>query len=244
MFALLCCGVLAGCTPESSEPRPQTTQAGELTRADETPPEEREAIILEEEDGEPILAGTLEPVRPQTDARRVIVLDTHPRGFDLHGQRVLDARTVSDGVVTIGADRVLRHHTAKSTVELDSDVLGPLSVEASRVAYVRGEAPDLHLFVAHLATGRIEPIAPHLAPVWSPVLSEDGREIVFATAAQGRPQLFRRDASGQLRRVHSDRTPSSPRAPVWRDGVVTFEDEQGTVRVNLEPNTSGLEEVQ
>jgi hypothetical protein len=236
--AVLLCAALIGCTGETPGPSPAETQSRELTGESEA----AERVVLEAEDGEPTLAGVLEPVPPRTDAHRVIALDTHPSGIDLHGERVLDARTVSDGVVAIGADRVLRHYTARSTVELDRGVLAPLSVEAGHVAYVRGVPPDLHLFVAELSTGRVEPIAPHLAPVWSPALSEDGREIVFATAAEGRPQLFRSDASGQLQRVHSDRTPSSPRAPIWRDGVVTFEDEQGTVSVSLE--TARIEETE
>jgi Tol biopolymer transport system component len=77
-------------------------------------------------------------------------------------------------------------------------------------------------------------LAPEIAPVWSPALSADGREVIFAASRSGRPELLRLDAEGELHRVSSGgRSPSSPVAPVWRGDLLIFEDEAGRARLNL-----------
>jgi dipeptidyl aminopeptidase/acylaminoacyl peptidase len=191
-------------------------------------------VVLERDEKGILLAGEAEAVRVGTDALRVIVLDTAPEGLELEGMRVLDARMVEDGAVVLGADRVLRHHTEDGVRELDDAVLGPLSVEGGMVAYVRGAAPDLRLRRVDLATGEVESLAPEIAPVWSPALSADGREVIFAASRSGRPELLRLDAEGELDRISSGgRSPSSPVAPVWRGGLLIFEDEAGRARLNL-----------
>lgn len=100
------------------------------------------------------LGGQIEPVRANTDALRVIALDDRAAALGLPaGTRVLDARRVPGGVVALGADRTLRLYTKAQVKTLDTEALGPLSVAASHVAYVRGEAPDLELRLLDLRGG-------------------------------------------------------------------------------------------
>ena len=90
------------------------------------------------------LVGQLQPVLPDSDADRVVLLGSVPLGPDLGGIAALDARFVEGGVVVLGVDRVLRLHAdSGDVVALDDEVYGPLSVAGSVLAYVRGAPPDL-----------------------------------------------------------------------------------------------------
>ena len=199
---------------------------------------EDDRVIFESNGDLELLAGTIEPVAERTDAPRVIRLDTAPEGLELMGRRVLDARTVGETVLTIGADGVLRHHTPSGTRKLDDDAHAPFSVAGGRVAYVTGFPPDLSLTILDLETGETSHPVPDLQPAWSPALSEDGDEVIFAATDRGHPHLFRLDAAGDLHRLpSSDRVPSSPVAPLWRGDDLLFLDEMGQVRVSVETGT-------
>jgi hypothetical protein len=189
-----------------------------------------------------MLRATPEPVREGTDAYRTMVLGEAPSKLGIKsGTRVLDAQFVEDGVVILGADHVLRHHTERGIKEIATNALGPLSVAGDRVAYVHGEAPDLLLAVADLESGESTQIAPTLAPVWSPALSQDGEQVIFVASFEGRPHFFRADMKGNLESIPTGlRTPSAPVAPIWMGDELLFQDERGVVRFALE--TASIEE--
>ena len=206
-------------------------------------------VVLEEQpldldqraDGARIV-GRLEPVPPNADPDRVLVIQLLRDGASiaqelapgLDGMRVVDARFVGDAVVTIGADHVLRVHAGGRTAELDSHAYEPLSVAGTAVAYVRGELPFFEVARADVATGAVVAVTQGMAPAWSPALTPDGRAIVFVSGAEGSPRFYRIDGTGTRALPPTARTPSSPIAPRFEDGLLVFHDEQGQAWVDLE----------
>jgi hypothetical protein len=186
-------------------------------------------ILDTREDGA-LLVGTLEPATEGTDEERVLILhgilDGAALDRSIEGLRVTDARFVRDSIATIGADGVLRVHVGGVVREIDAHAYGPLSVAGTRVAYTRGEIPLLELARADVASGVALLLTENMAPVWSPALSEDGERVVFVSGASGSPRLCLLDRDG-VRTIESDRIPSSPRAPRFEDGLLSFEDERG-----------------
>lgn len=178
------------------------------------------------------LAGRLEPARPDSDPDRVVVLTRLPGAED----RVLDARFVPGGIVTLGADHVLRLRPDQGEpVVLDDEVYPPLSVEAGFVAYVRGAPPDLSLARVTSSTGEVERLAPGHPTVWSPALSTDGSEVLFASSVDGSLRLFVVAPNGSVRALPaSARVPSAPTAPRWSGGTLVFEDEGGVAVLDVE----------
>jgi hypothetical protein len=195
---------------------------------------EPETLLDRRSDGATLL-GTVLAAPLGGDPERVLMLRTTLPALD--GRRVLDARFAGAGVVLLGADHVLRFVDANGReTELDARAEAPLSVAGERVAYVRGEMPFFELARADVRTSAVEELTNGLAPVWSPALSADGTEVVFATSASGRPTLMRLRASGDLETLPSARTPSSPHAPQWDGDLLTFEDEAGRVTLDVTGN--------
>lgn len=229
---LIVAALLAACaTP------PETPASAPLT-VDDAPqapslaaPQARE--VLDRRGDGALITGLLEPAPADSDPERVLVLSAEPalRAIDpaLEGARVLDARFVGDDtIVTVGADHVLRAHAGGGSRELDAEVEAPLSVAGTTLAYARGDMPFFELARADVATGEVRAWTEGMAPVWSPALSPDGREAIFVSGAAGAPRLHRIAADGAPIALPAlDRFPSSPRAPRWQDGTLTFEDETG-----------------
>ncbi len=186
------------------------------------------------ETGALALAGPVEPVPFGTDAPRVVVLEVVPDHLAaIRGARVSDARFTADGAVILGADGVLRHVTSTGTTDLARDALAPLSVEANRVAFAGGNPPDLVLSVVDLGDGTVHAVAPDLMPAWSPALSPDGSAVIFAASIDGMPRMVRATLGGTVEVLPPiDVVPSSPRAPIWRDGILTFDHEEGVVQMD------------
>ena len=233
-----CCAALGACeAPEVGAPAAPVAQA---TRAQALGSAEQITLHPAAPRAQEVpLGGQIEPVRANTDALRVIALDERAAALGLPaGTRVLDARRVPGGVVALGANRTLRLYTKGLSKTLDTEALGPLSVEAERVAYVRGEAPDLELRVLDLREGTPRAVAEAPRPAWSPALSKDGQAVIFTASYEGQPHLFRAAWGGVAQPLPSGtRTPSSPVAPIWRGDTLTFDDEQGVVRWNLKEAT-------
>lgn len=237
--ALLFTAAIVGCT-ESPPEVSQVGKSGGETTSTSYKGLAADTAILDvdgsKESAARTLAGFVVPTRTRTDALRTVVLSEVPDGLDsLSGQAVLDAQFVDDGAVVLGADHVLRHYTPTGERELASDVLGPLSTAAGRVAFVHGMPPDLRLAVIDLEAGETRALASELTTVWSPALSPDGREVIVAASEDGRPQLFRVDPTGNVHTLADfGAIPSSPTAPIWRDGRLTFEDDElGVVQFDL-----------
>jgi hypothetical protein len=197
-------------------------------------PAERAQVLDQRADGS-ALVGTVLAAPLDGDPERMLSLHVTGAALGaLEGRRVLDARFAGDGALTLGIDHVLRYVDARGReTELDAQVEAPLSVVGERVAYARGEMPFFEIARADVRTAEVVALTTDLAPCWSPALSEDGTEVVFASSASGQPTLHRRGANGQIVTLPSSRTPSSPRAPRWSGDRLTFEDEAGTVTIAL-----------
>jgi hypothetical protein len=222
VFALfVCAAALAGCDTTTSDTEAGASLAQPLTA---------DAVVLD--DG---IWGIADAAPDRGDGFRSVTITEVPEGFDLLGARVFDARSVDGGVVTVGVDHTLRLYTGEGVRVLDTDVIPPISIAAQKIAYARGFPPDIRLTVYQLDADQAVALLPELMPVWSPALSADGREVVFAASPNGRPELLRVAADGQVREVASaGRTPSSPFAPVWNGRHLVFEDEHGRARLDLE----------
>ncbi|UJR79919.1 TolB family protein [Sandaracinus amylolyticus] len=191
-------------------------------------------VLLDRRDDGATLIGRLVPVPEGSDADRVLTLGTSGLDGAFDGTAVLDARFVAGGLVVLRADHVLVAHRDGATIELDTQVEGPLSIAGTRVAYVRGEFPELELAIADARSGQARVLTQGMAPAWSPALSPDGSEIVFVSGVHGSPRLHRVDTRGGAPRAlpPSERFPTAPVAPRWTaDGTLHFEDERGPATI-------------
>jgi hypothetical protein len=219
-------GGLVGCTRD--EPARPAAQALVANAPD--------ALTLDARADGARLLGSLVPVVEGADADRVLVLRVEgARAPSLDGARVLDARFVGEGLVTLGTDHVLRFHPSldAQSRELDRGAEAPLSVRGLEVAYVRGEMPFFEVALADTATGGVRALTEGFAPAWSPALDGDG-SVVFVSSRDGSPRLYRAARGGGVQALApSARFPTSPFAPVLEGGRLRFADEQGQAEVEL-----------
>lgn len=189
-------------------------------------------IVLDQRADGARIVGTIEPVRPNTDAERVVAI--RAIAAELEPMRALDARFAADGIVTIGTDHVLCFHRRGAIAQLDTEVYGPISVAGSRVAYVTGAAPLLELARADVSTGQAITLTSGMSPAWSPALTPDGRSIVFVSGVSGTPRFYRVDGEGPPRALApTARTPGSPIGPRFEGDLLRFDDELGTAWLDL-----------
>ena len=234
---ILACAWLA-CSPAPGETRPAEAAL------EPAPGSAQGEIVLDRRADGATLWGRLEPIVPNSDADRILIVRAEPPVAGVDGARALDARFAGDAILVLGADHVLRAHAQGSPeqpahqqgaiTEVDRAVEAPLAVAGRSVAYARGEMPFFEIARAELDTGGARAITQGMAPAWSPALSPDGREVVFVSSAQGSPRLHRVDAAGTVTPLPATaRTPSSPRAPTLEGDRLTFDDEQGRTTIDL-----------
>ena len=182
--------------------------------------------------------GQLVPSVPFGDALRTIVLHDDLEQFGVEsGTLVLDVRLTPQGAVVLHADHTLRLHATDGERQLDVGVDPPISVAARQVTYVAGNSPMLQLRRVSLDGGEPESLAPDIVTAWSPVMSADGREVIFSASVDGWSKLMRRDAEGTLHRLEGRRVPSASVAPHWRGRHLIFQDEHGVAVHDLESGT-------
>ncbi len=232
---------LVACTATPSAPDHDTSES--LSE----PTLEADRIELDQR-GDAVLRGRVLPVLEHTDSGRILSLESTLSGSlgdALEGLLVQDARFLGFGAVVIDENHalVVYDEVGHGRV-LDHEAYGPLSVAEGVVAYTRGSPPDLELARAYPSRGVVETLTVGMAPVWSPALSDDGREVVFVSGVAGLPRLHRRTASGALAALPvSARVPSAPTAPIWRGTELIFEDERGVVALDL-PTGDVLDELE
>jgi hypothetical protein len=197
---------------------------------------EGDELLLEERTDGAHLYGTVQPMLLDTDEEPVWVirteLDGQPVEPALEGARVRDASFLPHGMVLIGEDHVLRSCIDGEMHDLDGEALGPLSIggdaDGPVVAYVRGSMPFYELARADIGQGVAGAITTDMAPVWSPAVSPDGRQIVFVSGITGVPRLYRIAEGGRPELLpETDSFPSSLGAPQFDGTTLRYEDETG-----------------
>ena len=210
-IALVSCLVLALSACSRTDATPVALEVAPLLDEGE--------VLLDRRDDGAALIGRVMPVPEGSDADRVLTLRSVGLDASLDCAAVLDARFVADGLVVLRADHVLVAHHDGAAIELDAQVEGPLSIAGTRVAYVRGEFPELELALSDARSGEARVLTQGMAPAWSPALSPDGSEIVFVSGARGTPRLHLVDTRGGAPRAlpPSERFPTAPVAPRWAE---------------------------
>ncbi|MSP23973.1 MAG: hypothetical protein EXR75_02185 [Myxococcales bacterium] len=113
----------------------------------------------------------------------------------------LDADRARVVFVTEGRELYVRDAQAAAR-RLDSDVAPGLSLSAdgARVAYAKGTAPELDVFVAQLDGDVVTALAPHPAADYLPAFAPNG-DVIITSSRDGQPGLWRVDARGTVTRV-------------------------------------------
>lgn len=201
------------------------------------------ALSIHSEGG--LLKGTVLPAPEFADPDRIMDV-VHVQGSKetpvLDG--VEDAKFLGDGsfVVISRQHELIRIQNGQSQV-LATEVYGPLSVVGQRVAYLAGNAmPFFVPAVLDVQSGQRWEGSEDLIPSWSPVLSPDGRELIFASGKAGHSQLLRASIGTGLsiqNTIDIEAPPAGPNAPIWiHSDVLIFESEEGTLRYHLPTNTT------
>ena len=228
-LALIVCGSF-GLLVACSAPEPASVLGASSAALEEDPSEApahqvnaRELVLDERADGARLLATVL-PAREGSDADRVLAARLELGGRLEHVpalERVIDA-----------------HHTlvlleADDAIAIDEGAEAPLAVRGESVVYARGDMPFFELARLDAATQVVTPLTEGHAPAYSPAIDADG-SVVFVSSREGRPRLHRVSRDGAIEPlVPTQRTPSSPRAPRLEQGLLTFEDERGTITLDV-----------
>ena len=121
------------------------------------------------------------------------------------------------------------------------------SADGQALAYVQGEVPELTLRVYRLGEERHETVVAPGPPLALPTFSPDGAELVFASAREGVPALYRVriDGTGLVRFTNRSLTPQAfqsglrglpmpegRRPPLWLAALLVFEAEGGVYAVD------------
>lgn len=177
------------------------------------------------------------PTRPDGDGVRKLVVRRVKGGqvtaIAGEDRPASDAKLVDGGVVVLFADGVLaRVGDDGGTRTLDRDAFGPLSVRAGRVAYVRGQEPDLEVALADVDRGAPVALTTGWAPTWCPALADDG-SVVFVSGRTGGLELARvkpGEAPRTLAKGDGLELPEGPLAPLSIGSSLVFES-AGALRV-------------
>lgn len=238
-------GLLAGCRPAVEKNETGQTEARVAQAL------EAGAVVLDRAASGAVLLGQPRAVPADTDGARLLRLRwLDGRGAEVRVEgaaEVVDAHFFADGAAIVavreGGELVTLAANGTTARVLDHDAHGPLSVSGNAVAYARGRAPELEIARADLLSGGARELTTGQAPCWSPALSDDGRAVLYVSAATGFPELYVvREGSPARKltsRVEGEAVPfpTSPRAPRWRGdehrGTLSFADETGEKTLEL-----------
>jgi hypothetical protein len=244
------CALLAACSQD-----PIATSANAVTAREPFAQRAPDELALDVSVDGDILAGTLTPPPPQSDADRLLSVrwlsrDGAPRPWRFAREDVLEARFVahSSAVLVLTREhKLVRLDRPESEgVELDRDVLGPLSLDRAgrTVAYVRGEMPDYQVIRTEIFAGAPRPLAPELVPAWCPTIVDD--EVIVVASPEGTPALYRlREGRAPERWTLAPETPlpTGPSAVVVRDRTLVYESDGAVHSLSLDgargPSLSG-----
>lgn len=237
-------------TPRAVEEGLSATEGATSAVGEQAPTHQVGAVdvVLDERPDGARLLGHVLPTPAGTDADRVlaVVFEDAGHAATLAGHaQVIDARFVGDWIALIEPTHTLLAidpRGERETRVLDEGVEAPLAVRGEDLVYARGDMPFFELARADVSSGVVTALTEGWAPAYSPAIEEDGA-VVFVSTREGRPRLHRVRRDGRVEALApSVRTPSSPRAPTVERGRLRFEDERGTVTLDLASGQS-LDEV-
>ncbi len=226
-------------TPARQAATPLDAQASQpdwLRFALATRDPERELVLDVRDTGEALLGRLLEAPPNADPGRAMVVRWVHPDrapALLLSGEPVEEARFVDGGVALITPDHALMYQRAggEGPVLLDDAAYGPLSVRSDRVAYTRGEAPELVPAVSTLGGARMSLEPSGASPAWCVAWTERGDGLTFVSGASGAPSLRGARAGDGLTLEEAqwpmEDAPAGPSGPVWRDALMVYEGERG-----------------
>ena len=189
-----------------------------------------------------LVRARLTPAPPNADPDRVLAL-LEPLEDLTPGELLTDAQQVDGGWAVVRRNHELWFHEAGQGRRLDTDVMMPISVRGTQVAYARGHAPTLEVVRVDVRRGGPEVLTEGYAPVWNPALGPDG-SVVFVSGHDGGPGLYRVHSSRMPQQLSDEGAfPSSIEAPSFDGRVLRFRDESGAVHVlAVAPRIDVLEE--
>lgn len=208
-----------------------------------------EIVIDVAANGEQLVARETPPL-PDSDIDRLLTVrwlaNGTARAWRFDGEEILEARFVpnSEALLVITRDHKLvridqPEQRDGTPVEIDHDVLGPLSIdrEGRSVVYVRGEMADYQLVRADVRSATPEALAPQLVPAWSPTIMPDGSEVLFVATFDGAPRLFRVRPGQQPEQVQlaaDTPLPTGPGAAVVIDRTMHYQSDGALVSLSLD----------
>ncbi|MBI4704811.1 MAG: peptidoglycan DD-metalloendopeptidase family protein [Deltaproteobacteria bacterium] len=164
--------------------------------------------------GEVLYGRPILPARPDADPAfqaELLPPGAAARPVPVGTEPLIDAAVCAraDGAAAIVTARgeLLLWRPDAAPVALDREVSSGLSCSArgDRLAYAKGMAPELDVYVVDLGAGGPgaaappalgRAVAPHPAPDYLPALSADGREVLFVSSRTGIPALWVAPAGG------------------------------------------------
>lgn len=242
---LVLVALLASCTQD-----PVGSAANRVTARDPMTLRAQNEVVLDVSSAGEMLVGREVPPPPESDADRLLelrwVTNNGTKAWRFDGDEVLDARFVArTGVVLV----LTRDHklvrvdhperTQEQGVEIDHDVLGPLSIDSAGryVVYTRGEMPEYQLVRAEIATAQTLAMAPSLASVWCPTIMPDASEVLVVASPTGTPAFYRvREGREPERWELPSETPlpTGPGAAVVIDRTLVYQSDGAVVSLGLD----------
>lgn len=199
---------------------PASSEAGEAAMA-----AEEDVVLLGG-----VVRARLTPAPPNADPDRVLAL-IDPLEDLTPGELITDAQRVDGGWAVVRRNHELWFHEAGRGRRLDTDVMMPISVRGTQVAYARGHAPTLEVVRVDVRRGGAEVLTEGYAPVWNPAVGPDG-SVVFVSGHDGGPGLYRvRSGDTPEHLADEGDFPSSIEAPSFDGRTLRFRDESGAEHV-------------
>lgn len=209
------CLALAGCPSKTPEPLERTAVA--LSAG--------ERVI--DARGDATLVARELPPKPDSDGVRSLVVrwvhGSQSIALSTEDRPLADAKLTDGAVVVLAKDGVLSRVGGETRI-IDRDAYGPIAVHAGKVAYVRGEQPDLEVMLAEIDRGSPRALAPAWKPAWSPAIADDGA-VIFVTGRSGGLELARSKLGEATRSlvINPELAPEGPIGPIVLGDELMFE---------------------
>ncbi|MBL8683178.1 MAG: hypothetical protein JNK05_28680 [Myxococcales bacterium] len=242
---LVLLSLLVSCTQD-----PTGSVASRVTARDPMTLRAQNEVVLDVSSAGEMLVGREIPPPPESDADRLLelrwVTNQGTKAWRFDGDEVLEARFVprSGAVLVLTREHKLvrvdhPERTQEQGIEIDHDVLGPLSIDSAGryVVYTRGEMPEYQLVRAEIASARAVAMAPSLVPAWCPTIMPDASEVLVVASPAGTPAFYRvREGREPERWELPSETPlpTGPGAAVVVDRTLVYQSDGAVVSLGLD----------